>query len=522
MRARRHTPVGHGEVLTEPAYALWAQLATDNAERAAAWHGTIAGVSLHELRRAARAEAIAAAGEFSAGMGISITTDADPDGLIVMTGHQPELYHPGIWVKDFLLQRLAEQTGAAAIDVVVDSDGFERVELRTPCFKTGVGRCSAVLAESEPDGCYGCTPAPTPGALAAFCDAGREALATLPAPALTRHFESFCAALFSACAENDDLAAAITVARRRYEAPAGSTYLELRLLDQARTPSFLRFVTHVALHAASFATSYNAELAAFRERTGARSLAQPFPDLGVTSDAIEVPFWSIIDGRRRTMWVRSGPQPALMVDGSVLAELHGDPEEAYKRLMAADLTVAPKALALTMFERVFVADLFIHGVGGGRYDQVTDGVISRFFGIEPPRFVVASMTLYLPLGAHDVTAEEIAEVEQRLNRLTHNPDQLLGEMEFEGIAERDRVTALAAEKCELVLAIASPDADKKAIGARIRSVNAEMAELMSPFIRETEAELAELKTLRDAGEVLTDRTYPFCLWDPLEVADKVR
>ncbi len=522
MRVRRHTPVGHGEVLTEPDYGNWAHLTSANAERAASWTGAIAGVPLHELRDAARAEAIAAAEAFSAGMRVPVMTGGDPGGLIVMTGHQPELYHPGIWVKDFLLQRLADETGATAVDIVVDSDGFDRVELRTPCFKTGVGRCAAVLAQAGPDGCYACTPSPDPAALDAFREAGRDALATLPAPALIRHFDGFCDALVSASAENDDLASAITVARRRYEAPAGSTYLELPLLKQSSTPSFSRFVTHLALQAADFAEAYNSELAAFRERTGTRSAAQPFPDLGVTSETIEMPLWSIVDGRRRTVWVRTGATPALMANGSVLVELHADPYEAFARLTAANLILAPKALALTMYERIFVADLFIHGVGGGRYDQVTDGVIARFFGIEPPRFVVASMTLYLPLGAHDVTAEEVAEVEQRLNRLTHNPDQLLGEMEFESIAERDRVTSLAAEKCELVLAIASPDADKKSIGARIRSVNAEMAELMSPFIRETEAELAELKTLRDAGEVLTDRTYPFCLWDPLEVADKVR
>ena len=49
------------------------------------------------------------------------------------TGHQPELYHPGVWIKDFLLQRLAEETGATALDVVVDSDGFETVAVTSPC-----------------------------------------------------------------------------------------------------------------------------------------------------------------------------------------------------------------------------------------------------------------------------------------------------------------------------------------------------------------------------------------------------
>ncbi len=522
MRPRRHTPVGHGEVLTEPPYAAWADIARENAARAAAWDATVAGRPARELRALARTEALAAAEAFSAGLGVGITVRSGADGLILMTGHQPELYHPGIWVKDFLLQRLAEETGSAAIDVMVDSDGFDRVELNTPCFKTGVGRCAAVLAASSGEGCFACTPAPDAPALAAFRAAGGDALATLPAPALARHFETFCDALDGASAEARDLASAITIARRRYEASAGTDYLELPLTHQVRGRAFRAFVVDLALRAGEFAAAMNAELAAFRERTGTRSAAQPFPDLRVEGGLVELPFWLLDGERRRTVWARPGAGTALVVDGEAVVELGVDAQSAVERLSAADLAIAPKALALTFFERVFVGDIFIHGVGGGRYDQVTDGVIARFLGIEPPRFVVASMTLYLPLGAHEVTDGEVAAVEQRLNRLEHNPDQLLGEMEFESIAERERVMSLAAEKCELVLAIAAPDADKKAIGSRIREVNAEMGALMAPFVAETRAELDELKTLRDAGEVLTDRTYPFCLWDPREVADKVR
>ncbi len=61
----------------------------------------------------------------------------DPGSAIVMTGHQPELYHPGVWVKDFLLQRLSEETGASAIDVVVDSDGFDTVSVSRAVPRTG-------------------------------------------------------------------------------------------------------------------------------------------------------------------------------------------------------------------------------------------------------------------------------------------------------------------------------------------------------------------------------------------------
>ena len=35
----------------------------------------------------------------------------------------------------------------------------------------------------------------------------------------------------------------------------------------------------------------------------------------------------------------------------------------------------PRALTLTLFARLCVADFFIHGIGGGKYDEVTDRII---------------------------------------------------------------------------------------------------------------------------------------------------
>jgi hypothetical protein len=189
-------------------------------------------------------------------------------------------------------------------------------------------------------------------------------------------------------------------------------------------------------------------------------------------------------------------------------------------LAASAELFAPKALALTLFTRVFVCDLMIHGVGGGRYDRVTDGVCRRYFGIEPPAFVVASITMYLPLGAHIVTEEEVAAAKERLNRLEHNPDALLGEVEFDSADEQHHAATLAAEKSDLVVAIASPDADKKAVGLRIRQVNAALADLLAPLKQEMADEVAALESQLAASEILTDRTYPFCFWAPQEVADK--
>ncbi len=136
--------------------------------------------------------------------------------------------------------------------------------------------------------------------------------------------------------------------------------------------------------------------------------------------------------------------------------------------------------------------------------------------------MVASITMYLPLGAHIVTEEEVADARARLNRLEHNPDALLGEVEFDSAEERTQAVALAAEKAALVSEIAAPGADKKAIGGRIREVNAALGELLAPLRAGMEAEVGALEAQYSASEILTDRTYPFCFWSPLEVADKAR
>jgi hypothetical protein len=52
-------------------------------------------------------------------------------------------------------------------------------------------------------------------------------------------------------------------------------------------------------------------------------------------------------------------------------------------------------------------------------------------------------------------------------------------------------------------------------------VNAELNAALAPLRAEFERHLAQLESQLAAAEILTDRTYPFCFWDPREVADKV-
>ena len=65
----------------------------------------------------------------------------------------------------------------------------------------------------------------------------------------------------------------------------------------------------------------------------------------------------------------------------------------------------------------------MHGLGGGKYDEVTDDLIRSFVGIEPPRYLVATATLLLPFPRHPEAAAESAKLHRLGRDLWWNPQR---------------------------------------------------------------------------------------------------
>ena len=51
---------------------------------------------------------------------------------LLLAGHQPELFHPGVWLKNFVLGELARRHDGMAINLVIDSDTIKSSSLRVP------------------------------------------------------------------------------------------------------------------------------------------------------------------------------------------------------------------------------------------------------------------------------------------------------------------------------------------------------------------------------------------------------
>src|SRR5690349_4348697 len=56
----------------------------------------------------------------------------DDDALLFATGHQTELIHPGVWVKDALIDAAAKATGGQAYHFAVDTDSPKHLQFKWP------------------------------------------------------------------------------------------------------------------------------------------------------------------------------------------------------------------------------------------------------------------------------------------------------------------------------------------------------------------------------------------------------
>ena len=204
------------------------------------------------------------------------------------------------------------------------------------------------------------------------------------------------------------------------------------------------FVHHVLGRARAFAKDYNQALEEYRREKKVRTASRPMPDLNVTQSSVESPFWldDLAKGTREraSVWVDAQGKLFLVAPRGEEMELRAERDgwEAAGELSAFlrrnNLRLSPRALTLTLFLRLLVADGFVHGIGGGRYDQVTDRLIAAHFGIEPPRFAVTTATLYFPDAVGRPRAC-LPCVKSDGHRLKHS---LLGQR------KRDLVAAIAA------------------------------------------------------------------------------
>lgn len=493
-------PDRSGEVLLAPRGADLLDLAAENHAHLGEAGVRLAGARLGELRSRAREEVLTLARLHSAALGVGGVAEGR---FLLATGHQPVFVHPGIWVKYLLLDRLAVQ-GHTGLAVTVDSDAMEEAAVDVPAHGTAfLERRREVLRATGPEEPYERQPAPTPEEWEDFLRRVDGHLRTVPEERIRRAWEAFLAL---GRPGGDDYSAFVTILRRRYEGPR--RFYDAAVSQIAETDAFRTFFLHILADAERFLVVHNSHLEAYREQQHIRTEAQPFPNLVADEGRIELPFWSVRGGRRERLFLDrrrrrlvTAGRPAAP-EGAPLPSGAGDP-------LFSHLRIRPRAVALTAFLRLIVVDLFIHGVSGGRYDRVTDAVTREFFGVEPPRYAVASATLHLPFAAVADPEADRQALLRAIQEARHNPERLLP-------APSPEQRALIEEKWRLIRALEAPALarrDRRGATRAIREINERLSAALGARLAEMEAARAALDERASPADAAEYRGYPFFFYE---------
>jgi hypothetical protein len=375
----------------------------------------------------------------------------DPARPWICLGHQPLPMHPGIWVKRWLADAIAARRGGQAVAVWLDLEPAG--EIRWPAVR---GELVEEVSLRLPPLWH----LPVPGA---------EIQAQLDSLALPSTRETSTAPAWRW----------IRALLRRWEDDRLPNLIEVSQSELFFSETMQRLLTRMVEEPERLHRCYNELLAAYRAERGIRTAANPFPDLKKRGDRVELPFWVYCGERRETLYTPRGDSPLVP-------------------------PLIPKGALLATVKRLLLSDLYLHGTGGASYEPFSERLIETCFGVQVPRFVVASASFALDQGEHAELEQELLEVQQLEHVLQHNPDRLVGRA---GLDHDDEVKGLVEARRGAIARMASTN-DKKGLAAEIRRCNAALRQRLQPWWLGIEERCTQLRTRLEQVAPMARRDLP--------------
>ncbi len=396
-------PAEHGGVLLQPAAEHLRHLVMENAKLLGKCDFTIGNIHIQQARRELRS---------------SITDCA----TIIATGHQPDFIHAGVWAKHVVAVRLAKALDGRAVNVVVDSDAPRKTCITIPhTTEHGTTLLNIPYAQWPVETAFESMPPCNDRACTDFGDRLRDIAAAKEHPSLLDAFLD----TYATSTGTDWVDQQVT-ARKAVESLLSINMEDLRISRVWTGPLLAELLTR----AKEFAHIYNRALTQYRAAHRVRSLDRPLPNLVCDNNYCETALWIYKPGgQRKRLYVRSEPPATtLLADDQPIVSLDTDRLHDWEYLNNKLLTITPwairpRALTLTLWARLLLADLFIHGIGGAKYDRITDIIIRDFFHVQPPAIACASATLHLDLPRYPHAEQEQRSTRQALRDLQFNPQR---------------------------------------------------------------------------------------------------
>jgi len=436
-------PAQHGDLLLYPPGSL-TQLVRANEARLS--RSSVAS------RNETRAEVLALATRWTGEL-LGQTNVAPHPEFWIIGGHQPELFHPGVWVKNAVIASLASQLGGVGLNLIVDNDICSSSSVRVPRSPDSPGITTLDWETSKPQSPWEERHSPEAETFATFGQRCRQHLHSW-------RIEPLAASQDWGASPERGIVDQLVQLRGQFERSVGFQNLELKVSDLADTQGFRRFLFRSLSDADALRTAYNAALADFRSLNQIRSRSHPVPQLDATTAGIEAPFWVWRAGenRRSRLFVQQVEPNSLRLHngqreiGRLSANSESTAIDQLTELRRHGWKIRPRALTLTLFCRVDLGSVFVHGIGGAKYDEMTDTLMGSWLGLTPPNIIVATATQRLfERFAGAPPGPEIRRLQDELRQIRWNPERVSAES-----SSGTPVAALQAEKKQLLTSNMSP------------------------------------------------------------------
>lgn len=510
---RLRAPRQDGAVLAVPPLQDAAALIAANRSSLSGLKLDVLGRPLTDLRREAAAAVIDAAKKYLHLAGEPVPPVCNPS--LFLAGHQPELFHPGVWVKNFLLYGLARRHGATPVNLVVDNDTLKSAAISLPAVPSADSDWP-YLVKVAFDRWQGEVPYEERRV------ADEVLFADFPdrVAGWSRHWRfepllpEFWAEVRRQVPRTPLLGERLAAARRAFEHRWGCQNLEIPVSAVCVTQPFAWFAAHLILELPRLHTVYNAAVHEYRHVYGIRSRNHPVPDLLQEDDWLEVPLWAWrkAEERRSRLLTRRTPGGLELRAGSrPWPKLPLQPEKlvnALQELAMQGYRIRSRALTNTLFARLCVGDLFLHGIGGGKYDELTDAIIRQFYGIAPPGYLVFSATLWLPFAAYPSREENYRALARLVRDYHWNPQRYLPA----DTAADQKIQQLVTEKQKWIALVPNNATERRTRFKKLRHLTEQLRGYLNDRERELAANLARQKREIAANAVLQRRDYAFCLF----------
>ena len=389
-------------IFTQPDFGDWLSLLRKNRDSLAAV----------DSRNTFRTELVNTAVEYTHRMGLPVSYLKSRQTIIV-TGHQPTWHHCGIFAKNIIIDKFARQTSGIAVQLILDHD-ICNTSMSLPEYDNdGLLRFKTIhLEEKHRNIPLELRPVPSKERLREFIDS------------VLKTGNSFCSDIWcqnlqsvlneaESCKNIADL---ITQLQAWLNRAFGLEIIYLPVSLMSQSDSFAGFVCSAICEAVDFVRIYNKAIKDKRQTDNLKpNQTIRILKTDYLNNKIELPFWLVSKtGKRASLYVslndrnlRIGTADKIVgtIDSSGGKKLH-----LLEILRKNKCVIRPKAVTLTLFARLYLAELFVHGTGAENYEYITDRLIEDYYKISNVNFGVATATMTLPVGTGNQNLEISKEV----------------------------------------------------------------------------------------------------------------